>query len=256
MNKYETWYNNITLRGKAARDLEYSERHHILPKSLGGSDDYENITTLTAREHFICHWLLTKIYTSGKERYLVINALQGMKRENKHQVRYSSNITSRVYENLKEEWSRLSSERVSGENNPMYGDKFYRSEEGKKRQRDAVLGDKNGSKQAAARMKISESKTGKTRPEFSKEWREKLSESKKGENNNRYGVVVSKETRQKISEKLKGRTQSAEVIEHRASKIRGIKREKKLCPHCNTLIAVNVYARWHGDNCKLKKESA
>lgn len=256
MNKYETWYNNITLRGKAIRDLEYSERHHILPKSLGGSDDCENITTLTAREHFICHWLLTKIYTSGKERYLVINALQGMKRENKHQERYSSNITSRVYENLKEEWSRLSSERVSGENNPMYGDKFYRSEEGRKRQRDAVLGDKNGSKREASRIKISESKKGKTRPEFSKEWREKLSESKKGENNNRYGVVVSDETRQKMSEKAKLRTYSAEVIEKRASKIRGIKREKILCPHCNTLIAVNVYSRWHGDNCKLRKESA
>ena len=25
---------------------------------------------------------------------------------------------------------------------------------------------------------------------------------------------------------------------------------KKLCPHCDQLIAVNGYARWHGDNCK------
>jgi hypothetical protein len=254
MNKYKRWYNNITKRGKTDRNLSYSEKHHILPRSLGGSDDQENIAILTAREHFICHWLLTKIYTAGKERYLVVNALQGMQRKNKHQKRYSSKITSRVYENLKEEWSRLSAEKVKGKNNPMYGEKFYRSEEGKKRQREAVIGDKNGSKQEAARIKISESKKGKSRPNFSDEWRAKLSEAKKGENNNRYGVVVSEDTRRKISEKAKGRKFSAEVVEKRASKIRGSKREKKQCPHCDNLIAVNGYTRWHGDNCKVKNK--
>ena len=34
-------------------------------------------------------------------------------------------------------------------------------------------------------------------------------------------------------------------------KNRGLKRDKKQCPHCNRHVAVNTYPRWHGDNCKL-----
>ena len=40
----------------------YYERHHIKPRSMGGSDDASNIAILTAREHYICHWLLYKIH--------------------------------------------------------------------------------------------------------------------------------------------------------------------------------------------------
>jgi len=32
--------------------------------------------------------------------------------------------------------------------------------------------------------------------------------------------------------------------------VRGTKREKKQCPHCGKDVAVNGYARWHGNNCK------
>ena len=34
-------------------------------------------------------------------------------------------------------------------------------------------------------------------------------------------------------------------------KNRGLKRDKKECPHCNRHVSVNTYPRWHGDNCKL-----
>ena len=61
---------------------------------------------------------------------------------------------------------------------------------------------------------------------------------------------MSKETRAKISEKARGRKQSAETVQKKADAIRGLKREKKLCPHCDQLVAVNGYARWHGINCK------
>jgi len=46
--------------------IQYFEGHHIIPKSLGGEGksynfNHYNIVLLTAREHFIAHWLLTKI---------------------------------------------------------------------------------------------------------------------------------------------------------------------------------------------------
>lgn len=225
MNKYETWYNNIVDRAKNRSINSYKEIHHIIPRSLGGTNLKENLVELTAREHFICHWLLVKMH-SGEARAKMINALYMMRAGGTYHQRYKSIITSRVYSKLREEYSQCISKRNTGRKQPI----------------------EEKEKQIAAM-------TGRTRAAFSDEWKNNLSKNHKSKNPN-YNTAHSKETRQKISEKAKGRTQSAEVIEKRVSKIRGIKREKKLCPHCNTLIAVNVYARWHGDNCKLKKESA
>lgn len=42
------------------------ERHHIIPKSEGGSDDPDNLVNLTAREHYIAHLLLARIYDDQK----------------------------------------------------------------------------------------------------------------------------------------------------------------------------------------------
>jgi hypothetical protein len=55
----------------------YCERHHILPRSMGGSDDQANIVKLTYREHFLAHWLLTK-FTTGQDRRKMLHALYRM----------------------------------------------------------------------------------------------------------------------------------------------------------------------------------
>ena len=44
----------------------YCERHHIIPKSEGGSNKKSNLVNLTAREHYIAHLLLAKIYDDYK----------------------------------------------------------------------------------------------------------------------------------------------------------------------------------------------
>jgi hypothetical protein len=249
MNKYEKWYQQIIANGKHQK-LPGHERHHILPKSLDGTNDASNLVYITAREHFICHWLLTKIYPTGEEHWKMLNALRMMRAKNKNHQRYDTKITSRVYEKLKKEYALLQSEKVSGENNPMYGDKFHRSVEGTERQREAVSGEKNGAKKEKARKKISESKLGKKRDPFSDEWKAKMSESASGENNSRYGVTLTDKTKEKISNKLKGRKQTQEEKNRRGLANIGKTREKKLCPHCNQMIAVNGYARFHGDKCK------
>ena len=64
-NKYTFWYNNIIQRAQS-RVLStdtYTEKHHIIPRSLGGDDLTSNLVRLTAREHFVCHLLLTKMTT-------------------------------------------------------------------------------------------------------------------------------------------------------------------------------------------------
>jgi hypothetical protein len=42
--------------------IGYYERHHILPKCIGGKDAFENLVYLTARCHLLAHWLLMKAY--------------------------------------------------------------------------------------------------------------------------------------------------------------------------------------------------
>lgn len=222
MNKYETWYNNIVDRAKNRSINTYKEIHHIIPRSLGGTNLKENLVELTAREHFICHWLLVKMHT-GEARSKMINALYMMRAEGTYQHRYTSIITSRVYSKLREEFSQYISKRNSGRKQP-----FEEKE-----------------KQIAAM-------TGRTRSPFSTEWKNNLSKNHKSKNPN-YNTAHSVETRQKISEKMKGRKQDPVMVAIRAKKQKSLnlKREKKLCPYCNRLIAVNAYARWHGDNCKL-----
>jgi hypothetical protein len=40
----------------------YVERHHVLPKSLGGGNEPENLIALTAGDHFFAHELLARVH--------------------------------------------------------------------------------------------------------------------------------------------------------------------------------------------------
>ena len=81
----------------------YSERHHIVPRKLGGSNDKQNLVRLSAREHFVCHRLLTKMVT-GKDRLSMLfaaYALAWYRASNRDPVK----VNSRTYEVLKKELS-------------------------------------------------------------------------------------------------------------------------------------------------------
>lgn len=45
----------------------YVEKHHIIPKCLGGTDDKSNIAVLTPEEHFLAHQLLIKINPGNRD---------------------------------------------------------------------------------------------------------------------------------------------------------------------------------------------
>ena len=80
--------------------LEYSEKHHIIPKCLGGSDDKNNIVRLTYKEHYIAHYLLTKIYPDNpKIQYAFLCMLR-----NPHGERI---LTSGMYDTIKRNYSEF-----------------------------------------------------------------------------------------------------------------------------------------------------
>jgi hypothetical protein len=104
-NKYYKWYFNIVNQAKS-RILphEYTEKHHIIPKSLGGNNTKENLVILTAREHFICHLLLTK-FTDGHDRRKMKFALNRMLSGKDRHI-----PNSRIYKRIREESIKLLSE--------------------------------------------------------------------------------------------------------------------------------------------------
>ena len=115
INKYSKTYYSLIEKAKQRcwKKAKGRERHHIIPQSLGGTDEKDNLVYITPREHFICHWLLIKM-TEGDERGKMLYALQGMKAENKFQNRYHTKITARVYEKYRLEHAENHSKNMKG----------------------------------------------------------------------------------------------------------------------------------------------
>ena len=91
----------------------YIERHHIIPKSMGGSDNSDNLILLTGREHFIAHVLLWKAYRNKQTNFV----LWSMRMKKERTIK----ISSKIYEQLKNEHSIFQSQRME-KNNPMKND--------------------------------------------------------------------------------------------------------------------------------------
>lgn len=125
-NKYTKWYNeliNSRIQFHSTRINDYYEKHHIIPKSMGGSNQKSNIIKLTAREHFICHLLLSKMTDYNGMAIALMRMIGGA---NKHSNRYLPRA-SKIYEYAK----RKASESKRGSNNPMYGRSIKKSDETK-----------------------------------------------------------------------------------------------------------------------------
>lgn len=64
------------MRRAVPRKLEgYSEKHHVVPRCMGGSSSGENIVRLTAKEHFVAHKLLVRVYPSVRGLWLALIAM-------------------------------------------------------------------------------------------------------------------------------------------------------------------------------------
>lgn len=92
---YKKIYNNLIERAKIRELDTYKEKHHILPKCMGGNNTKENLVCLTAREHYIAHLLLVKIYPSVGGLKMAVWAMINLSNK-QHQRTYT--ISSRTYE--------------------------------------------------------------------------------------------------------------------------------------------------------------
>ena len=82
-NKYTKWYYEIIEKSKVRYDkhiVYVTERHHLIPSAIGGSNDENNLVYLDYRTHFICHWLLTKMVKHKNHYIKMWSALSHMRR--------------------------------------------------------------------------------------------------------------------------------------------------------------------------------
>ncbi len=116
---YEKIYNSLVEKAKP-RGLDksqhegYFEIHHIVPRSLGGTNADDNLVMFTAREHFIAHMLLWKAYPQENSLFYAAMMMSNRFTDRK----------SRLYESMKQILAAKMSERRKGKYKDLTGQKF------------------------------------------------------------------------------------------------------------------------------------
>lgn len=212
----------------------YFEGHHIIPKCLNGagsSKDWKranyninesNIVPLTAKEHYIAHLLLTKIYPDNQKIFFAFYALV-------HWGKYTGStkrnfrISARQYQSIKESRNKFQQpqyRKINYSHSEETKQKLSESKKGNTWNKGRIVSD-------STRELISKANSGKVRNES---FKLKVSNTHKGK-------VLSEETKQKISKNGTGRRYT---------------QTKVVCPYCNREGGKANMTRHHFDNCKYK----
>lgn len=179
-NKYTRWYLGIVSSAQSRAPVQgYIERHHVIPRSFGGTDSKSNIVVLTAKEHFICHLLLTKM-VSGQLKSKAQLALHKMCQISKNQNRYIASAA--IYQIVR----KACSEATSGQNNSMFG--RIRTKEEKRKISESVkrINALRGKRVLTDehKQKIASSRNGKKHSLETKEHLSKIRKGRPGQDNN------------------------------------------------------------------------
>ena len=113
---YKRHYDLLIERARIRQLTGYVERHHIVPRCMGGTNEKSNIAVLTPEEHYLAHQLLVKMYPENDSLVYAANKMT-----------VSSNTTKRNnkrYGWLKRRYQRICKKRV-GDKNPSYGRSWY-----------------------------------------------------------------------------------------------------------------------------------
>jgi hypothetical protein len=233
---YQQIYNQLVNNAKNRKVLEYTELHHIKPKCMGGDNHNNNLVRLTAREHFIAHHLLYKIYKTPQ----LAHAWFSMLRVGKGQCRF---FTSVQYERAKLAHAKELSIKMKGANNHFFGRRH--TQETKKRISDLTRG------------RVKTEKTILT-------WIEKVAKKPASE---KQKLAASKASKNKITlknvetgkcikvDKLDAMAYDSEKWKNPSA----ISQSRSTCVFCGLTTVNGNIRRWHNENCKhnpgRKKES-
>lgn len=201
---YRKIYNNLIHR--EITRTGYVEKHHILPRCLGGQDNKENLVNLYPEEHYLAHLLLCKIYPGNQKLlYAAMNMTSGSMITN-------SKRNNKAYGWLRRQYAKS----MSGNNNPARRNPNLQKEVAKKRmgqtrseetkarmsaaQKGRILTEEHKAKLAIAAI---------NRPPISEETRQKLKQ--RTPNKGMLGKTMSAETKAKMSASQQGKKMSEEA---------------------------------------------
>src|ERR1700739_3354000 len=171
---------------------EYSERHHIHPRCLGGDDSEENIVRLYPEEHFLAHALLVKIYPGVRG---LIFAMLAMTMRSGKQLNENKRVNNKLFGWMRRELSIVQRGKIV-------------SEETRRKMSESHLG-----------MEFSEEhkkNLSLAKQNLSEEYRQNMSRARR--------ACTTDEYRENCRLAKLGKTQTEEHIEKSISSLRGKKR--------------------------------
>jgi hypothetical protein len=227
---YSKIYENLILDAKLNPKFEsYKELHHIVPKCLGGDDSIHNLIHLTARQHYLAHWLLYKTHRTAS----LVHAWHSMSRIGKGQE--ERNVNSHLFEYCKKERSRMLSKQYSGKGNHFFGK--HHTEETKRR-----LSEKHSGKVYKTQEQI-------------RDWVDNVAKRKKTDDHKRkigrkgFTMLQHTETKEFVRVSLSDpRCGDVNWVNPRKLKPEA----KYKCVYCDVVTTASNLKRWHNENCKRK----
>ena len=109
---YHRIYKALIERARDRNVLGYTERHHVIPVCMGGSNAKTNLVDLTPEEHFLAHALLVKMHPRV---HGLLVAAQRMCHEIPGRPRRV------LYGWLRRRFAASQAQRVQGSSNPCWG---------------------------------------------------------------------------------------------------------------------------------------
>ena len=113
---YTKIYTALINKAQMRNTHAYTERHHIVPRCMGGADNPDNIANLTPEEHYVAHQLLVKIYPQSKG--LVWAAARMTHHSSEHRT------NNKLYGWLRRQMSQHGKTKI-GSQNPSYGKRWF-----------------------------------------------------------------------------------------------------------------------------------
>ncbi len=234
---YNSIYEKLITNAKSRSLDGYTERHHIIPQCLGGSDDASNLVDLTPEEHYLAHQLLVKIYPDNAS------------------LIYAARMMT------------ISSPKADRSKNKLFGWLRRKNQEVQKNKEFTAETRKKMSESAKNKPKITCPHCGLTGTEGNmRRWH--FDNCKQGPTPKI--VKLSDDEKQRISSKLKTIEWKLHTCVHcglegKACNIVPHEKNCKLnpnrikpnvtiveCPYCSKSGSISNMKRWHFDNCKYK----
>jgi hypothetical protein len=232
---YLKHYNMLMERSQNRVIDGYVEKHHIIPRCLGGTNDAANIAVLTPEEHFLAHQLLVKIYPNSPP---LVNAAVIM---TTHHTEHRAN--NKLFGWLRRRASTYRKEWLKENGHP----KGFLGKNHKLEDIDKITA---GIRQTAVEKRIPIYAYNLDGTLYKKY--ESLIECAEDLGTNASNVKYTAEGKFTHCKGKQIRYDYVESMPPRTSRLAGVKKYNYVCPHCNKEGRGPAMKRFHFNGCKMK----